>query len=162
MKYDKETQSSLDDGYDFFITDKYNKKYHFKITSVSIGSHMLYEAIEVVKEKDGNEPYIFKTMTDADADPEYAEYLLKEKIKKGIDKRYLEYEFGERSIKHKEKDELFGRVDCSNDLSDNGFYTFFVIDGKKITVEELVRMLEPYTGFNFQLTMYDPYDDLPD
>ena len=159
----KYTGGNLEKGNDFFITDKYNKRYHFKITSVSIGSQMLlYDATQVIKEGSNDEPYIFKTMTDVDEDPEYAKYLLKAKIKKGIDKRHLDFALGKRSIKQKENDDLFGRVECSNDLLSSAFDTYFVVDGKRITVEELVQMLEPYTGFNFKFTIYDPYDDLPE
>lgn len=27
------THSTLDEGYDFYVTDKWNKKYHFKIST---------------------------------------------------------------------------------------------------------------------------------
>ncbi len=45
---------------------------------------------------------------------------------------------------------------------DDQFKTVFIIDGKKITLDEFEKMLEPYTGYNFKLTMHDPCDDLPD
>ncbi len=164
MKYNQDGQgihSTLEEGYDFFVTDRYKKKYHFKIASFSIYSHMFYEAIEVVKEGSGDEPYIFQMQAEEDEDPEHAEYMLKSKIKKGIDKRYLKFRNGEPSI-NENKDELVGRLDYSEDLSDTAFNQIFVIDGKRITVEAFVNMLETYGGFNFRLTMHDPCDDLPD
>ncbi len=164
MKYDEYgqgTHSTLEEGYDFFVTDRYNKKYHFKIASFSIHSHKFYEAFEVVEEGSSAEPYIFQMLADEDGDPEHAEYLLKAKIKKGIDRRYLEFRDGEPSM-NENKHKLFGRVDYSKDLTDTEFNTIFVIDGKRITVEEFVKMLEPYGSFNFKLTMYDLCDDLPD
>lgn len=102
MKYDKDgkgTHSTMDEGYDFYVTDKHNKKYHFKIGSFSIHSHMFYEALEVVEKGGGVEPHVFHMLADVDGDPEHAEYLLKAKIKKGIDRRYLEFRDGEPSIK---------------------------------------------------------------
>ncbi len=164
MKYDKDgkgTHSTMDEGFDFFVTDKYNKNYHFKIGSFSIHSHIFYEAIEVVEEGNEDEAYTFHMLADVDGDPENAEYLIKAKIKKGIDKRYLEFCYGEPSM-NRNKDELFGRVEYSKDLSDTAFNTIFVIDGKRITIEEFVKMLQAYGSFNFKLTMHDLCEDLPD
>jgi hypothetical protein len=164
MKYDKDgkgTHSTMDEGFDFFVTDKYNKKYHFKIGSFSIHSHIFYEALEIVEEGGEDEAYKFHMLADVDGDPEHAVYLMKAKIKKGIDKRYLEFRDGEPSMR-KDKDELFGRIDVAKDPTDDQFKTVFIIDGKKITIEELIKMLEPYTCFNFRLTMHDLCDDLPD
>ncbi len=86
---------------------------------------------------------------------------MKVKIKKGIDKRYLVFRDGEPSMRE-DKDELFGRIGVAKDPSDDEFKTIFIIDGKKITIDEFDKMLEPYTGFNFKLTMHDLCEDLPD
>jgi hypothetical protein len=43
------THSTLDEGYDFFITDQWNKRHHYKIHTFSLGTRHLSEAIEVVE-----------------------------------------------------------------------------------------------------------------
>jgi hypothetical protein len=48
------------------------------------------------------------------------------------------------------------------DAEDSVFNTQFVIDGKRITVEKFVAMLDAYQSFNFKLEIFDPSDDIPD
>ena len=81
-KKDTIIHGTLEEGYDFYITDNWNKKYHFKISTFSVPSGLLSEAIEVIDAKPENEPRIFHILSDFGADVEKSEMLLKAKIKK--------------------------------------------------------------------------------
>jgi hypothetical protein len=60
------THSTLDEGSDFFITDHWGVKRHFKISSFLVGTGLQTETIEVVDNKNGREPYIFNILSDFD------------------------------------------------------------------------------------------------
>jgi hypothetical protein len=150
------THSTLDEGSDFFITDHWSIKHHFKISSFPVGTGLQTEAVEVVDNKNGREPYIFNILSDFDSDKEYTELIMKEKIKRGINVRYLESVYGKWEIG--DDLELAGRIDPNNDFDSSEFELGFVIDGQKITVEELMRMIGPYGGWNFQLKLNDDFD----
>ena len=158
--YGKFTHSTLDEGYDFYIADRYKRKYHFKIASFILGDKLVSEAIEVVEGKRGREPYIFKVLSGFDADLESAELLLKAKIKKGINRRYLKTFHG--SLHFGENHNAVGRIDYMKDAEDSVFSTQLIIDGRRITIEEFVSMLKPYQAFNFKFQIFDPSDDIPD
>ncbi|MDD2611336.1 MAG: hypothetical protein PHR38_00955 [Bacteroidales bacterium] len=147
--------NTLEDGYDFNIKDRWGKGYHFKILTFEVPSGLESEAIEVVNEKD-REPYHFLVLNPYDTDIEHCERLLKEKIKDGIDKRYLRKRNGRLEICKSEM--LCGRIEWNDDFSTMSFDTYFVVDGKKITMEDFVALLQPYTGFQFQLSIKDPSD----
>lgn len=109
MKFDGDffTHSTLEEGSDFFITDKWKKKRHFKISTFLCPGGQISEAIEVVK-NGKDEPYEFSILSPFNSDIEYAELQLKAKIKRGINKRYLSSYHG--SITLKEDNELVGRI----------------------------------------------------
>jgi len=90
--------STLEEGYDFEITDKWNKKHRYKIATFEVPSGLLSEAYEVIDNNLDNEPRVFHILSNFGADIEKAELQLKEKIKKGINKRYLDYRDGNYSI----------------------------------------------------------------
>ncbi len=150
------THSTLNEGYDFFITDQWGVKRHFKISSFPVGTSLQTEAIEVVDNKNGREPYIFNILSDFDSDKEYAELMMREKIKRGVNVRYMELSDGKWEIR--DELELAGRIDFSGDIEASTFDNAFVIDGQKITVEELMRMVGPYGGWNFHLKLNDDFD----
>ena len=150
--------STLEEGYDFFITDKWNKKYHFKIATFEVPSGLLSEAFEVIDNNVDNEPRIFNVLSDFDSDIEKAELLLKEKIKKGINKRYLDYKDGNYSIG--QDLEVAGRILWDDKLINSGFDYFFQIDNKKITIEKFIDMLKGVEGWNFKFQILDPSDDI--
>ena len=154
------THSTLEEGCDFYITDRFKKKYHFKIASFLLGDLLASEAIEVVEGKKGREPYIFNKLFKFDVDEEYAEMLLKAKIKKGINKRYLQTSDGDLHIG--DNNVVSGRIDYLEDFEGSMLSTQFVIDGKRITIEKFVEMLDPYQSFNFKFEIFDPSDDIPD
>lgn len=150
--------STLEEGYDFFITDTWNKKYHFKIATLEVPSGLLSEAIEVIDNYVDNEPRVFHVLSDFDSDVEKAELLLKGKIKKGINKRYLDYKYGTYSIS--EDLEVAGRILWDDSLVNSGFDNFFQIDNKKITIEKFIDMLKGFEGWNFKFQILDPTDDI--
>ena len=154
------THSTMGEGYDFYITDRYKRKYHFKIASFLLGDLLASEAIEVVEGKKGREPYIFNILSGWDADVESAELLLKAKIKKGINKRYLKIIDGNLQIG--KNNTVAGRIDYLEDGEESVFGTQLVIDGKRITIEKFVAMLDAYHSFNFKIEIFDPSDDIPD
>lgn len=127
--------STLDEGYDFFITDNWNKKYHFKISTFAVPMGFLSEAIEVIDDETENEPRIFHVLSNFDSDIEIEELLLKEKIKKGINRKYLNYKDGKYSIG--DELEIAGRILWDDNLNDSGFDYCFQIDGKKLQLRTL-------------------------
>ncbi len=148
--------STLDEGSDFFITDQWSVKHHFKISSFPVGNGLQTEAIEVVDNKNGREPYIFNILSDFDSDREFAELMMREKIKRGVNVRYMELIDGDWEIN--DKLELVGRIWPNADVETSDFELGFVIDGQRITVEELIRMIGPYGGWNFRLNLNDDFD----
>lgn len=150
------THSTLDEGSDFFITDHWGVRHLFKISSFPVVTGLQTEAIEVVDTQNGREPYIFNILSDFDSDKEYAELMMREKIKRGINVRYMELRNGSWAIG--EELELAGRIDFNGDIDASDFDMGFVIDGQKITVEELMRMIGPYGGWNFHLKLNDDFD----
>lgn len=145
--------STLDEGYDFFITDKWNKQYHFKIASFHVPSGLLSEAYEVIDNDIDNEPRIFHIQSSFDFDTEKAELHLKEKIKKGINKRYLDYKDGRYSVCNDL--EVAGRILWDDNVVFSGSNYCFEIDGKKITIEEFFDMLKCVEGWNFKFRIID-------
>jgi len=151
----KISHSTLDDGYDFFITDKWNKKHHYKISTFSIGIKQISEAIEVAEPDQAENT--FQVLTDAATDIEQAELMLKAKIQRWINRRHLKTEDGKFEIID---DVLRGSLGWTGDLTDSDFNTVFEIDGKQITVEDFIQLLEPYAGHKFKLQLYDPTDEV--
>ena len=78
---------TLEEGYDFFITDKWSNEKHFKIATIDVPSGLLSEAFEVIKSNIDDVPRVFHILSNFDSDIEKAELKLKEKIKKRINKR---------------------------------------------------------------------------
>ena len=148
--------STLDDGYDFFITDRWRKKRHFRISTFPVPVGFLSEAVEVVTGK-GKEPCMFAVLSGFDADLEQAEILLKAKIKKGINRRHLVKD-GNR-LRISDSQIVRGRITGNDDFSDTRFDRILVVDGRKITMEMLYDLLEEYGGWNFKLSIHDRTED---
>lgn len=58
--------STLDEGYDFFITDKWGNEKHFKISIFEVPSGLLSEAFEVIKSNIDDEPRVFHILSNFD------------------------------------------------------------------------------------------------
>ncbi len=99
----------------------------------------------------------FNQLFDIKTDLEVAEQVFRKKIIKGLNQRHLKkrgskWEIGARSI-------LRGRVEWNEEFSDTDFDRVFVIDGKRITIEDFGNMLEAYEGWRFKFQILDPYED---
>ncbi len=149
--------STLDEGADFYCTDKWQKKHHFKISSFSVGIKMLSEAIEVVELGNRRIPRVFHVLSDFDIDIEKAEFELKAKIMKWINQKHIRTVEGRLAFA--DADEIKGTIDCDDELRNTNFKTVFEIDGEKRTVEELVQLLEPYAAYKFRLQIIDSSED---
>ncbi|MBN2836020.1 MAG: hypothetical protein JXR48_13745 [Candidatus Delongbacteria bacterium] len=150
--------STLDEGYDFFITDKWGNEKHFKIATFVVPSGLLSEAFEVIESNIDDEPRVFHILSNYDSDLEKAELQLKEKIKKGINKRYLENKDGVISIL--DGLEIAGRILWDENLDYSNFDYFFQVDGEKITIEKFVELLKGVEGWNFKFKIIDTTDDI--
>lgn len=152
------THSPYEEGYDFYIKDKWNNQYQFRISTFEVPSGYLSKAIEVTEDNPDQEPRMFEVLSDFKADIEESELNLKARIKRGINRRHLVEENRKLSIGKEET--LRGRIEETDDHSDSQFARYFVIDGKRITIEQFIEMLEPYPGFGFKFQIYNPNDEI--
>jgi hypothetical protein len=136
------THSTLDEGYDFHITDKWGETHLFRISTFMVPSGLLSEALEVIEESEEKEPRQYTVLSDFDADIEHAELMLKGKIKKGINVKYLEFEDDRYSI---HSDNMSGRF-----LGD-----YFEIDGLKFSSEDFMELIGVYAGYKFTIKFED-------
>lgn len=98
------------------------------------------------KERSEHEPgYHFAAYSPAD--PYYALGILRDKIRRGLATRYLVEAGGRRSPGH---DRLQGHIT----------YGGVVVDGKLVPFDEFCSMLDTYEGFQFSLTIVDPFDEV--
>jgi len=67
------TRSPLDEGYDFYITDNWNKEYHFKILTFEIPPGILSVAVEAAEETETYYPRRLEVLSDNDSDIELTE-----------------------------------------------------------------------------------------
>lgn len=146
------THSPLEDGYDFHITDKYGEKYHFRILTFEVPSGMYSEAVQVVEETTETSPRIYSHLDHWEADIEKMELELKAKIKKGINQRHLDEVDGHLRINY--DDIIRGRIDHDDNL-DSAFDTYLSVDGRKVTIEQFVEMLQPNMMLNFRFEVRD-------
>lgn len=152
---DKIVHSTLKSGRDLIIKDQWKREYHFKIASFPVPTGLASEAIEVKEDNSGR--YISNILSDFDTDSEVAEERLIRKIKRGINRRHLKKENGEWNIG--KSNMLRGRIEWNDDFSDTEYDRVFVIDGKRITMEEFGRMFEAWEGWHFQFKILDHCDD---
>ncbi len=154
MNESRYTQSTKNNGDDYFIYDRWKRKYHFKITIFIIPTGMDYNAIEV--KKDDSVGYEFNAFYSLDYDHDLAMEEFIDKIKKGLNQRHIrkrgsEWEIGARNM-------LRGRIAWSENSQDTEFEKVLIIDGKRFTIEEFAHMIDHYEGFNFEFRIKDPSD----
>lgn len=148
------TINPLKDGYDFFISDKWGKEYHFKIISFDVPSGKSSIAVEVTEETKDYYPRRVEILSDFDVDIETAELKLKAKIKNEINRKSLiKNDGGSLEIK---ENSLEGIVltDWDMDISK----PIFSVDGRKVSVQQFYELLAPYCSFKFRLDIIDPSD----
>jgi len=151
------TRSPLNEGYDFYITDKWNKEYHFKILTFEIPTGMLSVAVEAAEETETYYPRRLEVLSGNDSDIELTELLLKAKIKKEINRKSLELS-DDNSFKIVD-DTLRGEVITEQNVN-NLNEPVFAVDGKKITIQQFCEMLAPYYSFRFKLEITDSSDEI--
>lgn len=151
------TRSPLEEGYDFYITDKWNKEYHFKILTFEIPPGMLSVAIETAEETETYYPRKLEVLSDYNADIELAELLLKAKIKKEINRKSLRLSSDNsfEIIGNTLRGEIIAEQNISN-LNE----PVFAVDGRKISIQQFCEMLAPYISFRFKLEITDPSDEI--
>ena len=76
--------STLEEGYNFFIVDKWKVKQHFKISTFKVPRGWLSEAFEVIGDSRVREPRVYHVLSGFDCVVEQAESKLKEKVKKEL------------------------------------------------------------------------------
>ncbi len=152
------THSTLDEGYDFIITDKWRKKYHFKISTFEGVAGLISEAIQVIEPGNENLSRRFEMLSEFDDDVEKTEMLLKAKIKKSINQRHLKHENG--FLQMTIEQQIRGTITWNDNMTDTQFDQIFSVDGKRITIENFGKLIESYGGFNFKFKIYDPSDDI--
>jgi hypothetical protein len=91
-----------------------------------------------------------------DEDIEFGKEMLIRKIKRGLNRRHLTKEDGKWEIG--KRDMLRGRIAWNDDFSDTKYNRVFVIDGKRITMEEFGEMFERWEGWHFKFKIVDRYD----
>lgn len=112
----------------------------------------------MIKGNIDDKPRVFHILSHFDSDIEKAELQLKEKIKKGINKRYLDDKDGYFSIR--DGLEVAGRILWNDNLDNSSFDHFFQIDGKKITIEKFIDLLKGVEGWNFKFQIIDTTDNI--
>jgi hypothetical protein len=127
------------------------------ITRLTTGLGM--EAIEIMK---NNKPklygYKFNILLHPETDSMEAFKLLYNRMKRGLGRKSIEYERNEHiHFVNEDDNTIIGRIEEENE---EGTITFS-IDGKKFTIDELIKLLGPYIDFNFKLTIYDSSEDIP-
>ncbi len=148
--------STLESGEDFFIEDRWKREYHFKIASFPVPPGILSEALEV--KKDNSSGYQLRVLSDWDADIDEAEERLKTIIRKKINTKRLKRHHGRWEIEPYKTVE--GRIEYVNDPSKTEYDKTFIIDGNEITIEEFLKMLEPYEGWSFEFKIVDSCEEI--
>lgn len=143
-------RNTLQEGYDFFIKDEFNKEYHFKIASFPTPAGLLSEAIEsTLNDSPG---YTFSLMSSFDTDVEYAELLLKEKIKKGINQKYHSNAINKKLI---EKKSLCGRIESHYGELNSKYHKALLVENTRLTIEEFAELIDQLKGFEFEFRIKD-------
>ncbi|HEX3019172.1 MAG TPA: hypothetical protein VHP36_02675 [Chitinispirillaceae bacterium] len=144
-------RNTLTEGTDFFIKDDFHKDYHFKIASFPIPAGLLSEAIELTG--NASPGYTFNLISTFDTDVEYAELLLKEKIKKGINQKYHSNLINRKLI---EKKSLCGRIESHHGDLNSKYHKALLVENTRLTIEEFAELIDQLKGFDFEFRIKDP------
>lgn len=143
-------RNTLLDGSDFVIKDDFHKEYHFKIASYPIPTGLLSEAIELTENHCPG--YTFNLISTFDTDVEYAELLLKDKIKKGINQKYHSNSINKKLIEMKS---LCGRIESHHGDLNSKYHKALVIENNRLTIEEFAEIIDQLKGFEFEFRIKD-------
>jgi len=122
------------------VVDPWGKRHDFTIDVHTTESGYFVRAAE--KAQDGGR-YEFAAY--ASGSPYLALGRLRQTIREGLATRYLVTEEGRRRLGH---DKAVGRIgfDC------------VIIDGQEISFDEFSELLQSHEGWQFKLTIADPYE----
>ena len=122
-------RNTLFEGTDFIIQDDFHKEYHFKIASFPIPTGLLSEALELTE--DDSPGYTFNLVSSFDTDTEYAELLLKDKIKKGINKKYCSNIINKKLMSDKK---FCGIIEPHSGKVDTKYHKLLIVDNTRVTI----------------------------
>jgi hypothetical protein len=151
---DDEELNSFEFGEEIVIKDQWKREYLFKILLYNFPTGFSLEAKET--RQDESPGYEFDLFLDFDENIEFGKEMLIRKIKRGLNRRHLIKEDGKWEIG--KRDMLRGRIVFNDDFTDTRYNRVFVIDGKRITMEEFGEMFERWEGWHFKLKIIDRYD----
>ena len=139
--------------------DGKSHKFYFR-TMLTTGLGI--QAFEMKEGEENHEGYRFAVMDHPETDSLELFERLRQKIQKGLGRKNLQNESRpgmEVSTMSLIDDGVVGRIAESDDGYPN---ISVIIDGKPYSWEEFGWMLGSQIGTNFRLSLYDPYDDVPD
>ena len=151
---DDEELNSFEFEKEIIIKDQWKREYLFKIFLYELPTGFSLEARE--SREDESPGHNFSLFLDFDEDIEFGKEMIIRKIKRGLNRRHLTKEDGKWEIG--KRDMLRGRIDWNDDFSDTKYSRVFVIDGKRITMEEFGEMFERWEGWHFKFKIVDRYD----
>ena len=151
---DVEESNSFEFGEELVIKDQWKREYLFKILLYELPTGFSLEARE--SKPDESPGHEFSFFSDFDEDIEFGKEMLIRKIKRGLNRRHLTKEDGKWEIG--KRDMLRGRIAWNDDFSDTKYNRVFVIDGKRLTMEEFGEMFERWEGWHFKFKIVDRYD----
>jgi hypothetical protein len=151
---DDEKPYSFEFGEEIVIKDRWKRECLFKILLYESPTGFFLEARE--SKRDESPGHEFNLFLNFDEDIEFGKILLIRKIKRGLNRRHLIKEDGKWEIG--KKDMLRGRIAWNDDFSDTKYDRVFVIDGKRITMEEFGEMFERWEGWHFKFRIVDRFD----
>jgi hypothetical protein len=132
------------------IEDTKGKIHVFAIIK-RVHSHLIqWEAMEI---KNGvPDGFNFDVMDELDKDQKTGFERLKQIVEKHVKTSYV------KEDGYITTNEVIGRIVRTPES--NYKEMAFVIDGKNYTVEQLLKMLSPYEGWNFKLQMFDDFNEV--
>lgn len=132
-------------------------KLRFRVWRVPTGIEVELEELGVVP----GEGYRRAVLGDHDADVEELVAVLVPKAELDMAQRFLEPNPHRAGyVLAGDKDVVEGRLVWSNEAGEVGRPYDVVVDGKKLTWEDLGRALEGYEGWRFRIELADRIDDL--
>lgn len=143
------------------VTDREGKSHTFYFRTM-LTTGLGIQAFEMKDGEEDFEGYKFAVMEHPETDSFELFEKLRQKIQKGLSHKFLQSETRkgmDGSTVSLIGDDVVGRIAEGEDDYPN---INVVIDGKSYSWEEFGSMLSGQIGGNFKLSLYDPYDDVPD
>ncbi|HSU12530.1 DUF7713 domain-containing protein [Longimicrobium sp.] len=114
--------------------------HEFVIDFARSDDHRFLTAVEVAED-----PGRFEFAAMSESDPYLALGRLRQTIRRELSTRYLRLDGGRLALSH---DVLKGRIG----------YGGVAADGRFVSFEDWVELIQTYEGFHFSIEIFDPYD----